>query len=210
EAVLESAPLGIAVISADELRFELANSRFAEFAQSFGKISSETRLVELRANEVIPASEQMLKSVAETGEPRIDKELAVTSSDGTLYVNRVISAARGRFSGITQSLTVLVQDVTEQVRARREIEGLASMMAERSARLDSILGSMTDGLWVYDASGKVVDVNQAAVNMFGLGSRADAIEHGSFEKVHLRDSEGRVMTLTDMPYSRALSGQTVP
>ena len=26
-------------------------------------------------------------------------------------------------------------------------------MAERSARLDSILGSMTDGLWVYDANG---------------------------------------------------------
>jgi PAS domain S-box-containing protein len=105
---------------------------------------------------------------------------------------------------------VLVQDVTEQVRARREIENLANMMAERSARLDSILGSMTDGLWVYDGDGMVVDVNQAALNMFGLASRAEAIEHGSFEKLHFRDAEGRAVPRSDMPYARALAGQTVP
>jgi signal transduction histidine kinase len=74
------------------------------------------------------------------------------------YINRIVSAVRGRFSGITQSLTVLIQDVTDQVNARREIEDLAQAMAERSARLDSILSSMTDGLWVYDAGGEVVSV----------------------------------------------------
>src|SRR5687767_2426122 len=94
--------------------------------------------------------------------------------------------------------------------ARREVENLAAMMAERSARLDSILGSMTDGLWVYDVNGAVVDVNQAALNMFGLASRAEAIEHGSFERLHLRDSEGRPIPRVEMPYARALAGQTVP
>ncbi|HEX2123473.1 MAG TPA: ATP-binding protein, partial [Thermoanaerobaculia bacterium] len=206
EAVLESAPIGIAVISADELRFELANARFLDFAARFGKISFDTKVVGLRANEVLPASERILKQVAESGETRVDEELDI----GGVYVNRIISAARGRFSGITQSLTILIQDVTDQVRARREIENLASMMAERSARLDSILGSMTDGLWVYDASGVVVDVNQAALNMFGLASRAEAIEHGSFEKLLLRDAEGRIIPAHEMPYARALAGQTVP
>jgi PAS domain S-box-containing protein len=206
EGVLESAPIGIAVISADELRFELANARFFDFASHFGRISLDTKLMGLRAAEVLPEVEQILKQVAEQGEPRIDEELSI----GDRYVNRIISAARGRFSGITQSLTVLVQDVTDQVRARREIENLAALMAERSARLDSILGSMTDGLWVYDANGQVVDVNQAALNMFGLASRADAIEHGSFEKFRLRDAESRLVGLNDMPYARALAGQTVP
>jgi PAS domain S-box-containing protein len=206
EGVLESAPIGIAVISADELRFELANARFFDFASQFGRISLDTKMIGLRAAEVLPEVEQILKQVAESGDPRIDEELSI----GDRYVNRIVSAARGRFSGITQSLTVLVQDVTDQVRARREIENLASMMAERSARLDSILGSMTDGLWVYDANGQVVDVNQAALNMFGLASRAEAIEHGTFEKLHLRDAEGRLVPLHDMPYARALSGQTVP
>lgn len=206
EAVLESAPIGIAVISADELRFELANARFIDFAMEFGRINIDTKVIGLRGAEVLPDTEQILKQVADSGEPRIDVELRV----GDRYVNRIISAARGRFSGITQSLTVLVQDVTEQVRARREIENLATMMAERSARLDSILGSMTDGLWVYDANGEVVDVNQAALNMFGLASRAEAIEHGSFARLHLRDSEGRAIAYPDMPYARALAGQTVP
>jgi PAS domain S-box-containing protein len=206
EAVLESAPIGIAVISADELRFELANARFLDFAAQFGKISFDTKVIELRAAEVLPEMDQILKQVADSGEPRIDEELVV----GETYVNRIISAARGRFSGITQSLTVLVQDVTDQVRARREIENLAAMMAERSARLDSILGSMTDGLWVYDANAQVVDVNQAALNMFGLASRAEAIEQGSFDKFSLRDSDGRLIPPVEMPYARALSGQTVP
>jgi PAS domain S-box-containing protein len=207
EGVLESAPIGIAVISADELRFELANARFIDYVTQFGRISLDTKVIGLRAAEVLPADvEKILKQVADSGEPRVDEELRV----GESYVNRIVSAARGRFSGITQSLTVLVQDVTDQVRARLEIENLATMMRERSARLDSILGSMTDGLWVYDQNGTVVDVNQAALNMFGLASRAEAIEHGSFGNLHLRDAEGRPVPPNEMPYARALAGQTVP
>ncbi len=206
EAVLETAPIGIAVFSADELRFELANARFLGFALQFGRISDDSKIVGLRAAEVIPGFEAMLKQVADSGEPLVDEELLI----GERSINRVISPVRGRFSGSTQSLTVLVQDVTDQVRARREIENLATMMAERSARLDSILGSMTDGLWVYGVNGEVVDVNQAGVNMFGLASRAEAIENGSFSRLHLRDSEGRAITDSDMPYTRALAGHTVP
>ncbi|HEX7150571.1 MAG TPA: ATP-binding protein [Thermoanaerobaculia bacterium] len=213
EAVLETAPIGIAVISADELRFELANARFVEFAGRFGKIASDTKMLGLAIEEVIPGLEQTLKQVAETGETRIDEAFEVAGLAGRgapIYINRIISAARGRFSGITQSVTVLIQDVTEQVRAKREIEALARMMAERSARLDSILGSMTDGLWVYDADGTVVDINQAGLNMFGLGSRTEAIEHGTFERFNLRYPDGRPVPQDEQPYARALRGSTVP
>src|SRR3954451_5503866 len=167
EAVLETAPIGVAVVSADELRFELANVRIVDLAERLGRVSPDTKFLGLRVNEVLPGWEQTLRQVAESGETRIDEAWEIPGSP-PLYVNRIISAVRGRFSGITQSLTILVQDVTEQVKAKREIEALADMMAERSARLDSILGSMTDGLWVYDAGGVVVDVNQAALTMFGL------------------------------------------
>ena len=210
EAVLETAPIGIAVISADELRFELANARWLEFASYFGKIASDTRVIGLRGDEVIPGWEKAFKQVAESGETRFDEALQIATHPSPVYVNRIISAVRGRFSGITQSLTVLVQDVTDQVVAKREIEALAQMMAERSARLHSILGSMTDALWVYDANGAVVDVNQAALTMFGLGSRTEAIEHGSFEKFHLRYPDGRLVPRDDLPYARALSGMIVP
>ena len=210
EAVIETAPIGIAVVSADELRFELANARWMDFAANFGKISPDTKVPGLRVNEVIPGFEQVLKVVAETGETRIDEAYEIASGPTPIYVNRIISAVRGRFSGITQSLTVLVQDVTEPVRAKREIEALAQMMAERSARLDSILGSMTDGLWVFDARGNVVDVNQSALTMFGLGSRKEAIENSSFANFALRYPDGRPVPAIDIPQTRALRGHTVP
>ena len=210
EAVLENAPVGIGVVSADELRFDLANARFHEFAASFGKVSADTRLVGLRVSEVIPDLESVVKQVADSGEPRIDEALEVRHPRKTMFVNRIVSAARGRFSGITQSITILVQDVTEQVRAKKEIEGLAQLMAERSARLDSILGSMVDGLWVYDAAGNVVDVNQAALAMFGLGSRTEAVEQGNLRKFNLRYPDGRVVPVDDYPDARALRGVIVP
>ena len=210
EAVLETAPIGVAVISADELRFELANARWLDFANYFGKIAPDTRVIELRVEEVIPGWDRILKQVAESGEMRFDEALQIATVPNPVYVNRIVSAVRGRFSGITQSLTILVQDVTDQVVAKREIEALAQMMAERSARLDSILGSMTDALWVYDAEANVVDVNQAALTMFGLGSRMEALEHGSFDRFHLRYPDGRAIPGEDLPFARALRGKTVP
>lgn len=210
EAVLETAPIGVAVISADELRFDLANARWLEFASHFGKIDPDTRVVNLRVAEVIPGWEKALKDVADTGEMRFDQAYEIPTRDGTIYVNRIISAVRGRFSGTTQSLTVLIQDVTDQVKSKREIEALAQMMAERSARLDSILGSMTDGLWVYDASGEVVDVNQSALTMFGLGSRTEAVQLRYFDKFYLRYADGRTIPRDDLPHARALRGMTVP
>ncbi|HKO01985.1 MAG TPA: GAF domain-containing protein, partial [Thermoanaerobaculia bacterium] len=210
EAVLETAPIGVAVVSADELRFELANVRWHDFAATFGKISPDTKIIGLRVDEVLTNWERTLKQVAESGETRVDEAYELGTKTNPIYVTRIISAVRGRFSGITQNLTILIQDVSEQVRAKREIEALAQMMAERSARLDSILGSMTDGLWVYDANSRVVDVNQSALTLFGLGSRTEAIENADFERFNLRYPDGRRIPPDDLPFARALSGMTVP
>jgi PAS domain S-box-containing protein len=210
EAVLENAPVGIGVISADELRFELANARFLDFVERFGTLPPDARVIGLRVAEVIPGFERTLKQVAESGEARVDQAYEIGGWPSPVYVNRIISAVRGRFSGITQSLTILIQDVSDQVRAKREIEDLAQAMAERSARLDSILASMTDGLWVYDAAGSVVSVNEASLTMFGLGSRTEAIEHGSFTRFNLRYPDGRPVPGDDLPHARALRGHTVP
>jgi len=210
EAVLDSAPVGIAVISADELRFELANPVWLEFAARVGRVDPDTKVVGLRVSEVLPGFEDLLKEVAERGEMRVEEAVSIRRGKNTFYIKRIISPVRGRFSGTTQSLTILIQDVTEQVRAKREIEALAQLMEERSARQDSIIASMTDALWVYDASGLVVDVNPAAVSMFGLGSRREAIDRGSLYEFSLRYPDGRVVPMEEMPYIRALRGEIVP
>src|SRR6185436_19090030 len=163
-----------------------------------GKLPIDEKVIGLRADDVIPGFERTLKQVAEAGETRVDLAYEISKPPQPLYINRIIAAVRGRFSGITQSLTILIQDVTGQVTAKQEIEDLAKMMAERSARLDSILASMTDALWVYEA----------ALTMFGLGSRTEAIQHGGFDAFHLRYPDGRPIPRDDFPHARALSGTT--
>ncbi|HUF18013.1 MAG TPA: ATP-binding protein [Thermoanaerobaculia bacterium] len=210
EAVLDSAPFGIAVVSADELRFELTNPPWIEYATRFGRITSDTRVIGRRVAEVVPDLERALRQAAESGETRIDEALEIQRGMESWYVSRIIAPVRGRYSGATQSLTILVQDVTEQVRAKREIEALAQIMEERSARLASILGSMTDALLVYDASGRVVDVNPAALAMLGIGSRSEAVTRGSLQDLQLRYPDGKAIPPDEIPYVRALRGETVP
>jgi len=210
EAVLDSAPIGIAVISADELRFEMANPLWIEFAARYGKIQPDDRIVELRVSEVVPRLEHELQLVAERGEAQSHDELEVSGRFQTSYYKRIISPVAGRLSGTTQSLTVLVQDVTEQVRTRREIEALMQLMEERTARLDSIIGSMTDALWVYDITRNVVDVNPAALALFGLASRSDAVAHGSLRQLNVRFPDGRPIPPEELPHARALRGEVVP
>src|SRR3954452_1606967 len=122
ETVPETAPVGVAVVSADELRFELANARFLEFAAEFGKLPIDEKVIGMRADDVIPGFERTLKQVAEAGETRVDLAFEIAKAPDAMYINRIIAAVRGRFSGITQSLTILIQDVTDQVTAKQEIE----------------------------------------------------------------------------------------
>jgi len=75
ETVLETAPVGVAVVSADELRFELANARFLEFAQEFGKLPLDEKVIGLRADDVIPGFERTLKQVAEAAKPGSARKL---------------------------------------------------------------------------------------------------------------------------------------
>ncbi|HEU5162011.1 MAG TPA: ATP-binding protein [Thermoanaerobaculia bacterium] len=210
EAVLETAPIGIAVVSADELRFELANREWIDFGERYGRITEGTEVIGLRVGDIIPHLEPILSEAAERNTVVVDEEIPIRSGGHVYYFDRIISPVRGRFSGIPQSLTILVQDVTESVRSKQEIEALVRMMEDRTARLDSILGSMTDALWVFDADGAVVDVNRAALSMFGLASQSDAIARGDFADFHLRYPDHRPIAPADLPFSRALRGEIVP
>ncbi|HVT43481.1 MAG TPA: ATP-binding protein [Thermoanaerobaculia bacterium] len=210
EAVLDSAPIGIAVLSSDELRFELANPLFVEYAERFGKVSADSRIEGLRAIDVIPDLEMPLREAAERREPSTEYAIEVSGQARRWYMKRIVSPVVGRLSGQTQSLTVLLQDVTGQVHANNEIEALAKLMEERSARLDSILGSMTDALLVYDSLGSVIDVNPAALALFGLGSRSEAIARGDLRDFLLRHPDGAPVRHEELPHARALRGEVVP
>ncbi|HUO83604.1 MAG TPA: GAF domain-containing protein, partial [Thermoanaerobaculia bacterium] len=112
EAVLESAPVGIAVVSADELRFELVNARWIQLVEKVGRVADSSDLIDRQVGDEFPALDEQLKEVAESATPLVDEETEMMIGGERRYFNRIISPVRGRFSGSTQSLTVLLQDVT--------------------------------------------------------------------------------------------------
>jgi PAS domain-containing protein len=176
EAVLETSPIGIAAVSADELRFEIANARFGDFAGLFGKISPDTRPLGLRVDEVVPDLDPIVRRVAESGETQIDEEIEIEAGARSRYVNRIVSPVRGRLSGTTQSITVLVQDVTDQVmeeriardreeRRRRHAECLATIGLETVAIEPSMDNLDEPARRIADATG-----GSAMIYLYSRGS----------------------------------------
>jgi hypothetical protein len=92
----------------------------------------------LRVEEVVPDLDPIIRHVADSGESQFDEEIEIKAGSRSRYINRIVSPVRGRFSGTTQSITVLVQDVTDQVmeeRVGREREGRRRRHAECLARI---------------------------------------------------------------------------
>lgn len=112
---------------------------------------------------------------------------------------------------------VAATDITDQLRTELALRQSQALMrkaldeAERSrAEQQAILQSMTEGVAVADATGRVLQVNPAARAMHGigpdesLGGRVQALE-GAIE---LRRTSGEVVPTREWPMMRALRGET--
>jgi signal transduction histidine kinase/PAS domain-containing protein len=114
--------------------------------------------------------------------------------------------------GTTASLLLLIlvglaisilASLTE--RARR------TAAAER-ANLESIFESITDGMFVTNAQGRLLRTNTAFREMFGLEKDPDYESRPAEERFHLlnpRDEQGRPFTLEEWPISRLLRGESI-
>jgi PAS domain S-box-containing protein len=73
----------------------------------------------------------------------------------------------------------LVHSITELVKVRKSEEALR----ESEEKLRAILSSSPDAITVFDLSGNVVELNQAALKLHGFSTREEAIGKNSFEFV---------------------------
>ncbi|HXI11514.1 MAG TPA: ATP-binding protein [Thermoanaerobaculia bacterium] len=207
-AVVEASPMAIAVVSPSDFRIEMANALFVDLAVRFGSVSAPD-LRGASMGETLPEILPVLEEVRRANRPHLDETVKLNSAPHTGVFKRIVTPVLNP-AGELDCLAILFLDITQHLRAATEIEALARMIARRSARLDSILGSMTDALWLYDEHGEVIDVNQSALNMFGLGSKQEAISHGDFSQFQIRDHEEKPLPLTRLPHSLALEGKIVP
>jgi signal transduction histidine kinase/PAS domain-containing protein len=80
-------------------------------------------------------------------------------------------------------------------------------------RTETILGTVSDGILVYDSAAQVVYANAAAAKMFGVAS-AEALVGKRAEELHrslsARDEHGRAVPFEHRPVALALAGQPSP
>jgi PAS domain S-box-containing protein len=183
--VFHLAPAFIATLRGPEHVFEMAN-------EAYIRLVGGRQVVGLPVREALPeVVEQgfldLLDRVRNTGEPFIGTEVPVMlkSTDGERdeerYVNFIYQPMSGRGGEIT-GIFVHGVDVTEQVCARRDVEGL-------KARLDLALDAARIGTWDLDLGTNELVWDSRTREIFGVGADA-AIDYDFFAKrLHPDDRE---------------------
>jgi len=105
----------------------------------------------------------------------------------------------------------LVLETNRDVTERRWLERQAQ---ERAARLEAIFAAVADGLFVYDAEGRVVERNPAAAAMFAAVSPPGSLDATVYERGRqlgngMRDVAGQPLPEEQWPQARIARGETL-
>jgi len=125
-------------------------------------------LMQLSLKEVLPASTdwpQLIDEISSKG--GIHFETETIRKDGT-HVPVEISTSLFTL-GEKPVMLALLQDITERKKAERQLK-------ENEQKYRGLFESTTDGILVLDARGDIIDVNERALELFGL-ERREVIEN---------------------------------
>jgi PAS domain S-box-containing protein len=170
--IFERAPAFIATLRGPDHVFETTNPLYQQLV---GHRDVAGRPVREALPEVVEQGFiHLLDNVYRTGEPFIGTEVKVLlqstpGSEPAEHVLNFIYQPIVETDGSVSGIFVHAVDVSEQVRARRQVEATA---AERSA----IVTQIADGVAVADAEGRISFVNQAGQRILGirgLGTEVD-------------------------------------
>ena len=167
QAVFEAMSESVLVFDNDEriLQRNAADRQLFRFENEPETLAQHRTLIRLRGEDGQPIPHGRLSSLrALNGElvndPHAPDVMVFTSEGGDRLLNVTaapIRDAEGRIGGGV----MVMRDVTERRMLERE-------MAERAAQLETIFESITDGLIVTDAQGRVQRMNRAIKTLLGI------------------------------------------
>lgn len=91
--------------------------------------------------------------------------------------------------------------------------GFKEQIIESRAQLDIILKGITDGIMVLDENRKFVYANKMGAKICGFSSVEDFLktpEENIMQQIDIRDEEGRIFSLMELPSKQALDGVVDP
>ncbi len=212
ENVIQHVPAGIVVVSADEFRVLEVNRFYLQFLEEPFR-SGARLLVGATVEEFLPQAEEagiiaMFRRVIATGEPFFLTEFEYHGfARGVTYWTWSLAPIYND-AGAVQNLLLLVVESTEAVQTRRQVAAAWQLSEERARELDTVITQMADGVVISDATGQIVRINPAGVEMLGHGIMAGSAEdYSHIYQVYTPD--GRLYPWEDLPLTRANRGQTV-
>jgi PAS domain S-box-containing protein len=101
----------------------------------------------------------------------------------------------------TEGMLIIFRDIT----SRRD---LLAQVEHQAAELTALFDAMTDVVVLYDAAGKPVRANRAAIQAYGFDPCF--VERGSvIRKMSLRHPDGSLYRVEELPSLRAIRGETI-
>jgi PAS domain S-box-containing protein len=211
KAIIESAPVGMALLRGPDLRFEIANRALQSYSPGIpllGRPFAET------APEM-PEALEILQQVQRDGRAR-------TMTDLPLHIQRfpdappeqayfTFSCVQADCGGHRDAVVAVIVETTKRVDALREQERAVDEANRSRARLQSVFDHMVDGICVWSADGCLQMLNRSAGEI--LGVEADELFGLPIEKFIRRLNPRQLDTTPVDPlenaFTRALAGEKV-
>ncbi|MBI3568575.1 MAG: PAS domain-containing protein [Gemmatimonadetes bacterium] len=151
-----------------------------------------------------PAGELTMLAALRTGKPASARVRGFTAQDGAMHWVRVRTSPFFSAGGAVAGAVMVFSDITEHVIADRERRELAQ-------RLETVLGTMSDGIFVVDEHGVFTYANAAALRIMGYAPEEFLGRRIEDTQVRRFTVDGQPVAVADHPVSRAVAtGETVP
>ena len=212
QSVIENAPAGIAIFWGDTLQTKWVNAAYRPF------LDEPYRSMDLDG---VPVSsflpnftesglEAIFRQVAASGEPYTNPEFEFPGfARGVTYWHWALIPLPTEEGGVPD-LMIIAFEVTEQVRARQQVETFANASKRLAAELNATLNAVADGLIIYNPEGKIVRMNAAADKLLGYtAAECRATMQERWAAHHAQLPDGTPFPPAEIPSALAVHGQTV-
>lgn len=122
------------------------------------------------------------------------------------YWNVVYTPVVGENRSVLGILSI-AQEVTEQVQQRQRLEQIIVQEKERATQLETILGSISEGIVVVDQTGRVILSNRVADEIMDIPLLGVNLYQESPETYNRRHLDGRVMRRDEAITARVMRGE---
>ncbi|HEY3345572.1 MAG TPA: PAS domain S-box protein, partial [Anaerolineaceae bacterium] len=108
----------------------------------------------------------------------------------------------------SEGMFVIFRDITSRRQGEETLGQLLTQVEHQAAELTALFDAMTDVVVLYDAHGKPVRANQAAIRAYGFNP-CETEWAAVIQKMPLRHPNGDLYRTEDLPSLRAIRGETI-